>query len=259
MLSYKLKHLCSQVFASLAAFGLFSLGAQDEARAVVKDPSTTFNFAGTAANFSVTATYSDACTIPSTFKGISGAEYVTGAGSGAGSCKYFCKPGYYYREGSSDVTTVTGVTGSAGSGSFVPGGECYPKPKSCTNATWSGTNVYITSTNNAASVGFDAGKGYYCKATCKDGFGTSATAGAGTSQKSSYATSTGDLTVAACVGRNFTMKVDCGASGVYSGTSSSYSNQTVQYGMKITLPSSGACVKPGYTFSGFSVPDTVAK
>lgn len=250
MLSYKLKHLCSQMFASLAAFGLFSLGG-GEARADYKDPSGTFNFAGSAANFTVTAAYTDDCSLPSSYNGISGVEYKTASGSGSGYCLYTCKQGYYYNDGSSEYTGMTGVTGT--DGKSQPPANCYPKPSSCSNATWNAAGAYITNTNNNPSIKFTVGKGYYCTATCKDGFGKTATSAAGTSSMSSFATTTGVLSVPACVGRNFTMTVDCG-SGTYSGSTSSKGTVDATYGMKITLPGSGACSWAGHTFSGFNVP-----
>lgn len=255
MLSYKLKHLCSQMFASLAAFGLFSLGGGEARADVYKDPLESFNFAGEPEEFTVTAAYSDQCGIPADFKGISGAEFVTGA-SGSGYCEYTCKEDYAYRIGNTDYTTVTGVSGT--NGTFKPGADCYPKPK-CRNKTWSEEDVVDPDANGVASPVFESGKGYYCRAKCNDGFGETAYAGTGTYQRSiSYATSTGYLEVEPCVGRMFEMKVDCGE-GTYSGQGANGGNSgvmQVQYGKAIKLPGSTTCNWEGHTFSGFYVPDS---
>ena len=256
MLSYKLKHLCSQVFASLAAFGLFSLGS-GETRAAVQGTGTTFNFAGKAQDFTVTASWSNQCTVPSTFKGIQGGTYDSGY------CTYTCKAGYYYRNGSGDASTVGGQTGSgsnggSGSGSsavtYVPAADCYPKPTSCATGIWNEANVYINKTLKTPTIEFAAGSGYYCKATCLDGF-VSSTTSTGSFQKSAYATSTAQLTVPACVGNKYIMTIDCG-DGWFEGSSSHKGSGLAYYGKKITLPGSGACSWSGHVLDGFDVPST---
>lgn len=256
MLSYKLKHLCSQMFASLAAFGLFSLGG-GEARADVQSPESTFNFVGRTESFTVAATYADECGIPDGFKGISSAEFVTG-GSGSGYCKYTCKDKYYYQENNTGVASMTGITGGSGSATkFIAPGDCYPMPDSCITGLWEGTGIYIKQTTEETDIEFATGLGYYCVAKCKDGFVSSTDATKDYAQ-SSYATSTAALTVPACEGKNFTMTVNCG-SGNYDGTSSSTGNVTVRYGTTIKLPGSEQCVWPGHTLKGYDVPSSAIK
>lgn len=258
MLSYKLKHLCSQVFASLAAFGLFSLGG-GEARAAVKNPSASVSFNGTAANFTVTASYSNKCTF-GMYSGIADGVYSS-SGTTTG-CVYTCKPGYYYRDGSSDVTTITGVadvTGASGEVlTYKPARDCFPKP-TCATGVWSDAGVVISKTLNSPTVGYDGGIGYFCSATCKNGFTVNGAANGATTSKTAYATTSGVMTVAACKGKPFSMIVDCGAGASYNGGSQTSGTVSVTYGKSFTLPGSGACVKPGATLNGFDVPSTVSK
>lgn len=94
MLAYKLKHLCSQVIASLSAVGLISIAGTGQARAttLTQGQSVTNSFA---VNTTFTATYSDTLECdgpaddPRIATGIAGTnkngDYV---------CTYILKPGY---------------------------------------------------------------------------------------------------------------------------------------------------------------------
>ena len=94
MLSYKLKHLCSRVIASLSAVGLFSITNTGNVHATTLEPYTTAtNSFSTNATFTATYVNDTICDTPEKDPRI-----VTGfAGkNGAGNevCTYVLKPGY---------------------------------------------------------------------------------------------------------------------------------------------------------------------
>lgn len=94
MLSYKLKHLCSRVIASLSAVGLISVTNTGKAHAKNYEPSATV--ANTyVADTAFTATYSETLTCQTSNDDGRIVEGFTGMnGAGQEICTYILKPGY---------------------------------------------------------------------------------------------------------------------------------------------------------------------
>lgn len=94
MLSYKLKHLCSRVIASLSAVGLISITNTGKAHAKNYEPSATVTNTYVA-DTAFTATYSKTLTCQTSTDDARIVEGFTGMnGYGQEICTYILKPGY---------------------------------------------------------------------------------------------------------------------------------------------------------------------
>ena len=241
MLSYKLKHMFSCVFASMAAFGLLSLGHRD-AHAANVEPGKTFSFTKNAGDFSVDAVYNAKCNM-GTMQGLNGTGYydTTGLSGVSPACTYQCKEGYFVWDSNSG-TLATGFTiaGPAGSGSVNATRSCFQKP-TCTK----GAGVLSTSIKGNEN-------GLYCAGTCSNGYSS----GGGDDSTLFVSGLVNAAATLVCKGRSYTMTVNCG-DGKYKNTQSSTGKVTVIFGGNVTAPSSGDCVWDGHDVTAYSVPDNL--
>ena len=243
MLSYKLKHMFSCVFASMAAFGLLSLGHRD-AHAANVEPGKTFSFTKNAGNFSVDAVYNAKCNVGG-MKGLAGTTGyydATGLSGRAPGCTYACQEGYFVWDGNSNtLATEYTIEGPSGSGSVTATRSCFQKP-TCTK----GAGVVSTSVKGDVN-------GLYCAGTCSNGY--SAAGG-----DDSTLVVSGPVNAAAtlvCKGRHYTMTVNCGENGKYKNTDSSSGKVTVTFGGNVTAPLAEDCVWDGHDVTAYSVPDNI--
>ncbi|MBO5739772.1 MAG: hypothetical protein J6R52_01755 [Alphaproteobacteria bacterium] len=269
MLSYKLKHLCSRVIASLSAVGLFSIAQTGEANA--KDqglassgfqyaqPGDTFKF-DVATGLTLGADYIETpsgCSMQLTdgsdgnFESFVYTSGTTGASGKAPSCNYTCKAGYVW----ANTTYTTGIIeGSTGvkDAYLTPGTGCVEDTRA--NCLISSSHTSTISRAEFVSGATGTSTSGYCVWYCKDGY--SVEGGRDTTTGITGATGmTGDVySSAGCKARLYDVKFDCGASGYYKGvegmTSGIYSGL---YGQTFTIPEDATCTRDGYAFSGWSL------
>lgn len=247
MLSYKLKHICSRIVASLSAFGLFSITAND-ANAGVYSPgySFTYNTAGAktfnAAYESNSCQYGDEDHIKS-------ATYVPATGSGGTDyCQFTCADGYAYTlSGTSGQTTYT----VNGSGTIDAGSGCQKiLQPTCKTTLANGSTAHIAKAA-AKQISGDSEISYNCVWTCENGYSSGGKADTTTTITKTNAIGTVYPT-AACQARQYTVTFDCGSSGLISGTSNQSMTATATFGQTFTIPTAAQCLKDNYTFSGWS-------
>lgn len=266
MLSYKLKHLCSRVIASLSAVGLFSIAQTGEANA--KDqglastgfsyaqPGDTFKF-DVATGLTLAADYMEVqsgCSMQLT-DGSDGnfASFVyttgtTGASGKAPSCNYTCKAGYVWGNTTHTTGIITGMTGVQHA-YLTPGSGCVED----TRANCLIASAHSGTISRAEFISGATASSGYCMWYCKNGYsvkgGSDATTGI-----TGTAGATGDVySTAGCKARSYEVRFDCvsgyyqGVQGVTSGVVSGY------YGQTFTIPADATCTMDGYTFSGWSL------
>lgn len=263
MLSYKLKHICSRVIASLSAVGIISIAHSNDAAAAnlgnastmtTAKPGDTFTYDLTSA-LTLNAGYSEAesgCSMElsdgtdGNFESFTYTTGTTGAGGVAPKCVYKCKAGYVW-----GITTETsGVAyGSAGvkDDYVVPGTGCVLD----TRVTCTVSDAY-SGTISAGTSGVDGNGKSYCTWSCKKGYSVDG----GSDTKTTYTSETGVYGVqyptANCKARQYTVTFDCGASGYYGGTSNSTGTGKATFGQTFTIPTTAVCTKDGYNFSGWA-------
>ena len=241
MLSYKLKHMFSCVFASMAAFGFLSLGHRD-AHAANVEPGKTFSFTKKAGDFMVDAVYNAKCNM-GTMQGLNGTGYydTTGLSGRAPGCTYQCKEGYFVwdTEAGSLATGFT-IAGPAASGSVNATRSCFQKP-TCTKGAG------VSSTYVKGNV-----DGLYCAGACLDGYSS----GGGADTTTAVSGSINTAATLVCQGRSYTMTVNCGE-GKYKNTDNSSGKVTVKFGGNVTAPQPGDCVWDGHDVTAYSVPDNI--
>lgn len=260
MLSYKLKHLCSRVIASLSAVGIISIAHSNDAAAAnlgnastmtEAQPGDTFTYNLTSA-LTLNAGYTEVesgCSMElsdgtdGNFESFTYTTGTTGAGGVAPKCTYTCKAGYVWGVASStDTSGVAAGTSGVANDYVVPGTGCVAAALTCTvPSTYAGTISEGTT-----------GSGSYCVWTCKAGYSVNG----GTDTTTTFNSATGVYGVvyptANCKARSYKVTFDCGASGLYSGTSYSTGTATATYGQTFTIPAGAVCTKDGYNFSGWA-------
>lgn len=264
MLSYKLKHLCSRVIASLSAVGIISIAHSNDAAAANRgtaasmtyvEPGDTFTYNLTSA-LTLNADYTEVesgCSMElsdgtdGNFESFTYTSGTTGASGQAPKCTYTCKAGYVWGVASSTDTSGVAVGASGVKDDYVvPGTGCVPGKVTCTvSDAYSGTISEGTS-------GVDGTGKAYCTWTCKAGYSVNG----GTDTTTTYDSATGvygeQFPTANCKARTYRVIFDCGASGLYNGTSSSTGSGVATYGQTFTVPTTAVCTKDGYNFSGWA-------
>lgn len=243
MLSYKLKHMFSCVFASMATFGLLSLGHRD-AHAKNVDPDTTFSFTKNAHDFEVLVVYNAKCNIGGEAKGLrgtSGYYDATGISGISPACTYTCAEDHYVWDShAGKLATEYTIDGPEGSGSKTTERSCFPKPK-CTKGVGV-SYAYVKGNEN----------GLWCAGTCSDGYSS----GGGTDTTTTVSGMNNTAATLECQGRNYTMTVNC-ISGLYKNTESSIGEVTVTFGGDVKAPKAEDCVWEGHNVTAYSVPDDI--
>lgn len=239
MLSYKLKHLCSRVIASLSAVGLISITNTGKANAG--------NYSGGA---TVTNTYIQSKTFTATYEnlaqcssGVNIEKAIAGEINGENVCTYILKPGY-------GLVNSTGTCNA--SGDF----QTYAFGATCVEETYNGVllSSILSGQSSSSGTGY-SGSGehltdevvaYYNSANNTDlQYAYVVTVKENSSGEALLSTEN-------IVGRSIRINFSCGAgkqptSG--SGTGFAY----VRYGTDMVLPSANMCTPPnGMKFSGWS-------
>lgn len=263
MLSYKLKHICSRVIASLSAVGIISIAHSNDANAATNrgtasgmayvEPGDTFTYNLTSA-LTLNAGYTEAqsgCSMELTdgsdgnFSGYTYASGSTGTSGKAPTCTYTCKNGYVWDGTTSTTGVVAGQTGVANA-YVVPGTGCVLDTRTtCDVGTFSGSI-------KAGVSGTDTSGKATCTWTCMDGYSV----GGGTNTTTTYVdtyTTYGNLTpTKACQARSYKVTFDCGASGYYGGTTDTTGYTMATFGQTFTVPTTAVCTKDGFNFSGWA-------
>ncbi len=259
MLSYKLKHICSRVIASLSAVGIISIAHSNDAVAADRgnaanmsyaEPGDTFKYNITS-DMTLGAEYEEiptGCSMEladGTDGNFSGYVYTSGTTgvSGRAQCTYTCKDGYTW----GDTTYTSGVAeGAAGLANdyVVPEIGCVLPKLSCSVG-----NDYSGTISNATS-GVSSGVAY-CTWTCKAGYSVDGGADTTTTFTGAKGAHGEQFPTAQCKARQFEVIFDCGASGYYSGTSMSTGIAKATYGQTFKVPTTAVCTKDGYSFSGW--------
>lgn len=195
MLSYRLRHLCSIVIASLSTIGLFSVGQ----RAVAAAPG------------------GGSLTCETTTSG--GASVNATVVAQDSSCVYTCNPDYFYVDSSGMMSKGFVVFGS---GLVVPSGGCVAVKPTCEILS-SHTGIASVEVVEADSSSDPTGLvEFYCKWKCKTGYskegGDDATASFESSRMSMPNQSS--QSYQDCKPRRFKVTFDC-VSGNVVGTNSS--------------------------------------
>ena len=267
MLSYKLKHICSRVIASLSAVGIISIAHSNDANAATDrgtasgmtyvEPGDTFKYNLTS-SLTLDAEYKEiesGCSMvlsddsDGNFESFVYTTGTTGTSGKAPKCTYTCKAGYTW----ADTTYTTGIVeGSAGvkDDYVVPGTGCVPAKLICTvGENYSGT----ISMGVSGIEGKEGGTGKaYCTWTCKDGYSVNGGADTTTTYTSAEGSYGEQFPTANCKARQYKVTFDCGAGGLYNGTSIATGVATATYGQKFTVPTDAVCTKDGYNFSGWA-------
>jgi hypothetical protein len=266
MLSYKLKHLCSRVIASLSAVGLFSIAQTGEANA--KDQgsaSVGFQYAmpGDTFKFDVANTLSMVAGYTETPSGCSmqlkdgsdgnfaSSVYTTGTTGASGKapyCNYTCKAGYVW-EGTTHTTgIISGQTGVKDA-YLIPGTGCVKD----TRANCLISTEHAATISRAEFVSGAAGSSGYCVWYCKNGYSVQGGPDTTTGIQSTTGVSGDVYSQSGCKARSYEVIFDC-ASGYYQGVSGmSTGIVTGMYGQTFTIPADATCTRDGYTFTGWSL------
>lgn len=260
MLSYKLKHLCSRVIASLSAVGIISIAHSNDAAAAnlgnastmtEAQPGDTFTYNLTSA-LTLGAEYTEVesgCSMElsdgtdGNFESFTYTTGTTGASGQAPKCVYTCKAGYVWQiETATETSGVIVGTSGVANEYVVPGTGCVPAALTCT----------VSSTYSSTISAGTTGSGNSCVWTCKAGYSVNG----GTDTTTTYTSSTGlygeVYPTAQCKARSYKVTFDCGTSGLYSGTSYSTGVAMATYGQTFTIPAGAVCTKDGYNFSGWA-------
>lgn len=233
MLSYKLKHLCSRVIASLSAVGLFSITGTGKAAAAEYEFGASLQIQQ-AKTF--TANYEKNATIDCfTGANVAVAGVVSGLnGDGQLACSYILKKGFVYYD-------TTGTCLSAGVAS-KPATKYFTSGMVCTSGTYSGSLYGAIKGTGISSYPehVQTLMTEYSGAT-SDQYVVTVTGSSGTAQL--------DTTLLGYAPVKVTF--DCTAnSGTYATDATGYAYTYA--GGSITLPESDNCVAAsGYTFSGW--------
>lgn len=235
MLSYKLKHLCSRVIASLSAVGLFSI--TDTGKAAAAE----YNFGASAKveqAKTFTANYEKDTTIVCSTSGVDIAvsSYVSGLNAnGVLACSYILKKGFVYYD-STGTCLAAGV-------SSAPETKYFNSGASCDMGTYSG-NLYSAIKGTGISNFPQHVQTLLSEVTSAESGQYVVTV---TGDSSGYA----KLDAGALGYAPVKVTFDCTAnSGKYASDATGYAY--TYSGGSITLPDSDNCVAPsGYTFSGW--------
>lgn len=231
MLSYKLRHFCSFVIASLSLLGL-SVVSQRAMAAPPSGGSVTCSMT-TSAGESVNAT----------------------AVAQTSACYYTCNDGYAYVDSSGKASSFT----VSGSGTIVPGLGCVSVKPTCVISS-SHTGIVAA---EPVLAGDPTGLApYVCQWTCKDGYSSAGGTNATTVFKSSETGGAGDTITSSqdCKARSYTLTLDCGAGGSFiTGSSVTFNGAgkqtgvlTAYYMQKVDIPSDAVCEKTGHEFLGYN-------
>lgn len=272
MLSYKFKHLCSRVIASLSAFGLISISNESGAKTLsgsftdglpgdsfkytkVGDMTMTANMSNVSATCTINGTNSTGKTVASN----AGFDVKNEEGVWLSGCLTTCKDGYYIKgtEGQKSVVYSGDVVGTfykdivdTTSDPFcVPVASC-SKGSSSTIKSASATMQKNDTTGISGETFVDYAA--QCKWTCADGYSVGGGADT-TSTFSSTGYATGTITPnQSCSGRTFKVIFDCGAEAKYGSTSNQTGTGNATYDSTFTIPTAATCTKNGYKFDGWN-------
>lgn len=190
MLSYKFKHLCSRVIASLSAFGLFTVSANDAKAAdgeYIYYPGDTYGTYAVAGDAELTAKYwelaLDACQLSNNLLGrvyqhVDASGDATPAVSlgvdanGKSYCKWMCPSGFLSEKGGQNYVTgmiVSGVALLTTGCVYVADATCEYKGK---NTGESSNYVSQLGTFTPGYIGGVNGVSQYakCTFTCEEGY-----------------------------------------------------------------------------------------
>lgn len=268
MLSYKLKHLCSRVIASLSAVGLFSVNAGvAQAATYTYQPGDSFKAYNYAANTTFSAnmtemTAEDYCLTGSNVRNVARVTF------NGGSCEYECSSGFAFMQATIAAsglvqTTITGDITPQGGGIY----QAYTLTDSC---DWGASGFCYT--NNAEGTGmfiesatYISGEDPKCEYTCMSGYhaprttptgvcadGETKGCGDGDTVWYDQTGEAGDIYPRyACVPNKYVVKYDCGFATI-SGTSNSSMSQDVTFMVGFSIPEEAVCEAQGYTFEGWN-------
>lgn len=263
MLSYKLKHLCSRMIASLSAVGLFSVntGAAQAATYTYQpgDMLKAYNVLGNT-TFSANMTEMQAVDYCLTGKGV---ENVARVGFNGWVCTYECASGYAFLNATKDqsgvaVTTLTGDV-TLVEGEYQP----YTLNDSC---SWGVYATCHTSGENShvESSGYITGEFPECQYRCEQGYhasistptgvcadGTSKGCGEGSSGWVETGKAGDVYTAYSCLPNKYVLKFDCG-SGQISGTTSSTMSKDAVYNSSFAIPNEAVCILDGFKMEGWN-------
>lgn len=263
MLSYKLKHICSRVIASLSAVGIISIAHSNDAAAADRGSASSMSFVEPGDTF--TYNLASALTLDAEYKEIeSGCSMelsdgsdgnfesftyttgTTGASGYAPKCQYKCKAGYVWDGTTSNTGVAVGASGVVND-YVVPEAGCVLNTRlTCTvSETYSGTISRGVS-------GVDSSGKTYCTWTCKDGYSVAGGGDSTTTYTSAKGLYGEQFPTAQCKARTYRVTFDCGTSGFYNGTTETTGYTTATFGQKFTVPTTAVCAKDGYNFSGWA-------
>ena len=272
MLSYKFKHLCSRVIASLSAFGLISISNESGAKTLSgsftdAQPGDSFKYTKIG-EMTMTASMKNACSI----NGSSTAgptvqtnirfEVENSSGESVYGCLVTCKDGYFVKGTKGKKSAV--YSGISPDESFqmdvidtTANPFCLPV-SSCSKGTSSTIKSVDTKMVKNVETGM-RGEVFVdylaeCTWTCADGY--SVRGGTDTEATFAYTGATGITGVMTpdqtCLARTFNIYFDCGDGAIY-GTSSSQSGMVqATYDSTFTIPTSATCSRAGYSFKGWN-------
>ncbi len=263
MLSYKLKHLCSRVIASLSAVGLFSVntGAAQAATYTYQrgDVLKAYNVLG---NTTFSANMTEMSPVNYCLTG--SAENVADVRFNGANCEYECASGYAFSNATNTndnvpVTVITGDLQIADDGDYLP----YTLTDTC-NWGMYGTckfesGSYIISSN------YISGDDPRCEYKCEHGYHASnmtpsglcadgKTKGCGAGE-TGWAESgmAGDFyTTNVCLPNKYVLTFDCGGSGQISGTTGQTMSKDAVYNSSFVIPSEAICIREGYKMEGWN-------
>lgn len=280
MISYKLKHLCSRVIASLSAFGLIQI-TSGKSHAYTLDnqfrnamPGDTFVY-NTSQYTTFNAEYSShsGCaygTADNNLGIMQGSgdnlppEYhsaVTGADGDittTGYCKFACAPGYSFADGSN--TKFIGF--STTNGLVYLDETCTKNELKCEVSSEFAATISHGSGRNVM-VGAGTGSGLICDWYCKDGY--SVDGGKNTTSSYSGGTVNGNtlydngytgksiaFPTKNCKPRSFTLNFNCAPGHFVESETATTSGYAVTYGQTVTIPDWASCDYAGHDFDGWS-------
>ncbi len=275
MLSYKFKHLCSRVIASLSAFGLISISNESGAKTLSGSftdalPGDSFKYTRVGAmtmtanmqNVTATCTINGATAAGATVAKNISFDIMNSQGDMVSGCQVTCKDGYFLKgtQGQKSIVYSGSTTGeyakdvidTAASPFCVPVGSC--------SRGSSSTIKSVTPSMERNDITGKAGDGTAyvdykakCTWTCADGYSV----GGGADTTSTFSGSSGYATGVitpdnACKARTFKVTFDCGAGATYGTTSNQSGTGQATYNSTFAIPDSASCYKMGYSFKGWN-------
>ncbi len=284
MLSYKLKHLCSRVVASLSAVGLFSINTGSaKADGNIYMPKVAIKSYSVMDNTTLSAKmtkadWSDYCKAPASGN-VSGLPGVTGVYGQVVTCELRCDSGWAFNVKDSDDNPITGITGviynpqtheyqnadfaeyaevAVQGCQLIISHDCPVLPNADSLNIDSNARAYFTTgTSNG---------GAYCTYMCKQGYhsphvvvddlcpdGSTTGCGAGeTGNTGTVSYPTDSVNIEACVPNQYMNVYEC-TDGILTGEAGGMTGkfyQAVKYGEPFSIPNVW-CEATGFVFNGW--------